>query len=34
MNEWERVGLEVFGYFNDDGDGHAVRNATTSYSLV
>jgi uncharacterized protein YecE (DUF72 family) len=25
--EWERGGHEVFVYFNNDGDGHAVRNA-------
>jgi hypothetical protein len=24
----------VFGYFNNDGDGHAVRNANTLVSLV
>ncbi len=25
--EWERDGREVFAYFNNDGHGHAVRNA-------
>ncbi len=27
IREWERSGLEVYGYFNNDGGGHAVRNA-------
>jgi uncharacterized protein YecE (DUF72 family) len=27
--EWERSGHDVYGYFNNDGDGNAVRNART-----
>ena len=27
LREWDRQGLEVFAYFNNDGHGHAVRNA-------
>ena len=34
ITEWERTGLEVFAYYNNDGDGHAVRNANTLASLV
>lgn len=29
MREWSRMGKEVFAYFNNDGGGHAVRNAET-----
>ena len=29
IREWERMGKEVFVYFNNDGGGHAVRNAET-----
>jgi uncharacterized protein YecE (DUF72 family) len=29
IREWEQNGHEVFAYFNNDGDGHAVRNART-----
>jgi uncharacterized protein YecE (DUF72 family) len=32
--EWERDGREVFVYFNNDGDGNAVRNAWTLRSLL
>ena len=34
LDEWGRAGLDVFAYFNNDGDGHAVRNALTLRSLV
>lgn len=27
--EWERAGRDVYVYFNNDGEGHAVRNAHT-----
>ncbi|HET6826963.1 MAG TPA: DUF72 domain-containing protein, partial [Amnibacterium sp.] len=27
IREWEHGGHEVFAYFNNDGEGHAVRNA-------
>jgi uncharacterized protein YecE (DUF72 family) len=27
IREWAGQGLDVFGYFNNDGEGHAVRNA-------
>lgn len=27
VGEWEAAGREVFVYFNNDGDGNAVRNA-------
>ena len=27
--EWERAGLDVYAYFNNDGGGHAVHNATS-----
>jgi uncharacterized protein YecE (DUF72 family) len=29
IREWQRDGREVFAYFNNDGEGHAVRNAWT-----
>nr|WP_205752875.1 DUF72 domain-containing protein [Cryptosporangium phraense] len=29
MREWQTSGREVFAYFNNDGFGHAVRNAET-----
>ena len=32
--EWESAGREVFLYFNNDGHGHAVRNAETLHRLV
>jgi uncharacterized protein YecE (DUF72 family) len=28
IREWERAGRDVFAYFNNDGGGNAVRNAT------
>jgi uncharacterized protein YecE (DUF72 family) len=27
VHEWEGAGRDIFVYFNDDGDGNAVRNA-------
>ena len=27
IREWQDAGLDVFAYFNNDGDGNAVRNA-------
>ncbi len=27
IREWERAGHEVYAYFNNDGEGNAVRNA-------
>ena len=32
--EWSRQGRDVFVYFNNDGEGHAVRNADTLKTLV
>ncbi|MFB2599620.1 DUF72 domain-containing protein [Herbiconiux sp. P17] len=32
--EWEAAGKEVFAYFNNDGDGNAVRNAATLQRLL
>jgi uncharacterized protein YecE (DUF72 family) len=32
--EWEQSGKEVFVYFNNDGDGHAVRNALRLKSIL
>ena len=29
VREWEGQGREVYAYFNNDGEGHAVRNAAT-----
>ena len=29
IREWERMGRDVFVYFNNDGDGNAVRNGRT-----
>lgn len=29
VREWEHTGRQVYAYFNNDGDGHAVRNART-----
>jgi len=33
IREWEAAGHDVFAYFNNDGAGHAVRNAATLRSL-
>ena len=29
IDEWRRLGRDVYVYFNNDGEGHAVRNALT-----
>lgn len=34
VREWRDMGRDVFIYFNNDGAGHAVRNATTLRGLV
>jgi uncharacterized protein YecE (DUF72 family) len=34
MREWEGSGREVYAYFNNDGDGHAVRNARRLRELL
>jgi uncharacterized protein YecE (DUF72 family) len=34
VREWEAAGKEVFVYFNNDGGGNAVRNATTLKALL
>ena len=33
IREWEAAGRDVFVYFNNDGDGHAVRNASTTAAV-
>jgi uncharacterized protein YecE (DUF72 family) len=34
IGEWERLGKDVFVYFNNDGDANAVRNASTLRALL
>lgn len=34
IHEWDAMGRDVFVYFNNDGYGHAVRNAATLRHLV
>ena len=34
IREWEADGREVYGYFNNDGDGNAVRNAWRLLELL
>jgi len=34
MREWADGGRDVLAYFNNDGAGHAVRNARTLRSMV
>ena len=34
VDEWAGSGRDVFVYFNNDGDGHAVRNALRLRELV
>jgi uncharacterized protein YecE (DUF72 family) len=29
LREWEQMGIDIFVYFNNDGDANAVRNART-----
>jgi uncharacterized protein YecE (DUF72 family) len=33
-DEWAQGGIEVFAYFNNDGEGHAVRNARTLEAML
>jgi uncharacterized protein YecE (DUF72 family) len=34
IREWDGAGRDVYAYFNNDGHGHAVRNARTLRSLL
>jgi len=34
IGEWQQSGRDVYAYFNNDGGGHAVRNARTLRSLT
>jgi uncharacterized protein YecE (DUF72 family) len=34
IREWEGAGRDVYAYFNNDGGGHAVRNAQTLRALL
>jgi uncharacterized protein YecE (DUF72 family) len=34
IREWEAMGSDVFVYFNNDGNGNAVRNALTLRQLL
>src|SRR3712207_2795073 len=34
IREWDASGRDVFAYFNNDGDGNAVRNAATLRHLL
>lgn len=34
IEEWRAAGQDVYAYFNNDGDGHAVRNASRLGQLV
>jgi uncharacterized protein YecE (DUF72 family) len=34
IGEWRAQGREVYAYFNNDGHGHAVRNALRLHELV
>jgi uncharacterized protein YecE (DUF72 family) len=34
IGEWARDGRDVYAYFNNDGHGHAVRNAETLRALI
>jgi uncharacterized protein YecE (DUF72 family) len=34
IREWDRAGHDVLAYFNNDGAGHAVRNARTLRDLL
>ena len=34
IGEWRTAGLDVYAYFNNDGFGHAVRNALTLRSMI
>jgi uncharacterized protein YecE (DUF72 family) len=34
IREWERMGKDVFVYFNNDGDANAVRNARSLRGML
>jgi uncharacterized protein YecE (DUF72 family) len=34
LREWEQMGKDIFVYFNNDGDAHAVRNARTLRGIL
>jgi uncharacterized protein YecE (DUF72 family) len=34
ISEWAEMGRDVFAYFNNDGEGNAVRNATTLRQIL
>jgi uncharacterized protein YecE (DUF72 family) len=34
IREWEQMGIDVFVYFNNDGDANAVRNAGTLRAML
>ena len=34
VREWAAMGKDVYVYFNNDGDGHAVRNAHTLRGMI
>jgi uncharacterized protein YecE (DUF72 family) len=34
IREWDQQGRDVLAYFNNDGDGNAVRNARTIRALL
>jgi uncharacterized protein YecE (DUF72 family) len=34
IREWDGAGLDVYAYFNNDGAGNAVRNASTMLGLI
>jgi uncharacterized protein YecE (DUF72 family) len=34
IQEWDATGKDVFAYFNNDGDAHAVRNARTLRAIL
>ncbi|MCQ1954215.1 DUF72 domain-containing protein [Arthrobacter sp. zg-Y238] len=34
MREWDAMGKDVYAYFNNDGEGHAVRNAWRLRELI
>jgi len=34
IREWQAAGKEVYAYFNNDGGGHAVRNAQTLRNMI
>ena len=34
IQEWSDAGLDVFAYFNNDGEGNAVRNAESLQRLL